>query len=305
MNLRSLIAGCVVLATIAGAAAGDNLPQRAASGKSLKVSEADTKKGTIYYTLESTSKRPNIKFTSEALNESFDGYATDVAGYAIAGPADNPAKLAGGVWRVAVKNLNTKNDVRNGHLQGADWLDASANPDITFELTDVTDVKLTKEMPANTPGNPKTYSATLKGKMTIKGKTNEVTIPNTSMTFISANDMMSKSVKGDIIALNCKYEIKLADYGVTNPVITDRKKVAETIKISQELRFATVAPEEQPAMPVVPVATPATPAKPGEKSGEKPAEKKSEPAPAGGVPKAVEPAKVAPAGNPAAEPAKK
>lgn len=301
MNLRSLVAGCVVLATLAGVAAGDALPPRAASGKSLKVSEQDTKKGTIYYTLESTAKRPNIKFTSEALNESFDGFATDVAGYAIAGPADNPAKLAGGVWRVAVKNLNTKNDVRNGHLQGADWLDATSHPDITFELTDVTDVKLTKEMPANTPGNPKTYSATLKGKLSIKGKTNEITIPNTSMTFITANDMMAKSVKGDIIALNCKYEIKLADYGVTNPVITDRKKVAETIKISQELRFATVAPEEQPAMPVVPVTAPATPAKPSEK----PAEKKGEPTPSSGTPTAVEPTKVAPAANPAAEPAKK
>ncbi|MBU6414305.1 MAG: YceI family protein [Planctomycetes bacterium] len=302
MNLRSLVAGCVALATLAGVAAGDSLPPRSASGKSLKVSEADAKKGTIYYTLESTSKRPSIKFTSEALNETFDGFATDIAGYAIAGPTDNPAKLAGGAWRLSVKNINTKNDVRNGHLQGGDWLDATAHPDITFELTDVTDVKLTKEMPANTPGNPKTYSATLKGNMTIKGKTNEVTIPNTSMTFIAGNEMTAKSVKGDIIALNCKYEIKLADYGVTNPVITDRKKVAEVIKISQELRFATVAPEEQPAMTSVPVATPAKPS-------EKPAEKKIEPTPAGGTPTAVQPTTVAPAanpvGNPAAEPAKK
>lgn len=301
MNVRPVLAGFLAVATIAGFAVA-NVPERAASGKSLKLSEADAKKGTVYYTLESTSKRPSIKFTSEALNETFDGYATDVAGYAIAGPTDNPAKLAGGAWRVAVKNLNTKNDVRNGHLQGGEWLDASKFADITFELTDVTDVKLTKEMPANTPGNPKTYSATLKGNMTIKGKTNEITIPNTTMTFIAGNEMTAKSVKGDIIALNCKYEIKLADYGVTNPVITDRKKVAEVIKISQELRFATVAPEEQPAMPAVPVATPA---KSGEKPAEKPVEKKGEPTPAGGTPTAVQPTSVAPAANPAATPAKK
>lgn len=297
MNVRSVVAGLVMLSTLAGLAAA-GVPERAASGKSLKVAEADAKKGTIYYTLESTSKRPSVKFTSEALNETFDGYATDIAGYAIAGPTDNPAKLAGGAWRLGVKNLNTKNDTRNGHLQGGEWLDGAAHPDITFELTDVTDVKLTKEMPANTPGNPKTYSATLKGNMTIKGKTNEVTIPNTTMTFIAGNEMTAKSVKGDIIALNCKYEVKLADYGVTNPVITDRKKVAEVIKISQELRFATVAPEEQPAMPAVPVATPA-------KGGEKPADKKGEPTPAGGTPTAVEPKSVAPATHPAAEPAKK
>lgn len=303
MNVRFMVASCIALATIAGSAAGDTLPPRAASGKSLKVAEGDTKKGTVYYTLESTSKRPSVKFTSEALNETFDGFATDIAGYAIAGPSDNPAKLAGGVWRLGVKNLNTKNDTRNGHLQGAEWLDATAHPDITFELTDVTDVKLTKEMPANTPGNPKTYSATLKGNMTIKGKSNEVTIPNTTMTFIAGNEMTGKSVKGDIIALNCKYEIKLADYGVTNPVITDRKKVAEVIKISQELRFATVAPEEQPAMTSVPVATPA---KGGEKPSEKPADnKKGEPVPAGGTPTAVQPTSVAPAAQPIGEPAKK
>lgn len=255
MNMRHTV-GVLVIAAIAGVAmaAPMTVPARAASNKSLVIPEDQKKLGTVYYAVKTPQNR-GIKFSSEAANERFDGVATDVTGFAIAGPADNPGKLAAGAWRVAVKSIDTKITERNSHLLGKEWLNADANPDITFALKEVTDVKLTKEM----QGAAKTYTGTLKGEMTINGTTKEVEIPNTTMIFVAANPAAEKTFKGDIIALRCKYEIKLADYGISNDHIKTSKKVAEVIKVDQDLILATVPPEEQPELKAPEAAKPAAP----------------------------------------------
>lgn len=258
MNL-SRITGLLVLAAVAGAAmaAPVTVPARAASNKSLVVPEDQKKLGTVYYSVKTPQNR-GIKFASEAANERFDGIVNDIAGFAIAGAADNPAKLVAGGWRVAVKSIDTKITERNNHLLGKEWFNAEANPDITFALKETTDVKLTKEM----QGGPKTYTGTLKGEMTINGVTKDVEIPNTTMIFVPTNPAAEKTFKGDIISLRCKYEIKLSDYGISNDHIKTSKKVAEVIKVDQDLILATVPPEEQPELPAKAAAPKAKPAEP-------------------------------------------
>ncbi len=276
MNMRHAL-GVVVLAAFAGLAmaAPITVPARAASNKSLVVPEDQKKLGTVYYSVKTPQNR-GIKFASEAANERFDGIANDIAGFAIAGPADNPAKLVAGGWRVAVKSIDTKITERNAHLLGKEWLNAEANPDITFALKETTDVKLTKEM----QGGPKTYTGTLKGEMTINGVTKDVEIANTTMIFVPTNPAAEKTFKGDIISLRCKYEIKLSDYGISNEHIKTSKKVAEVIKVDQDLILATVPPEEQPELKKPEAAKPAAPkAKPDAEPKEAP---KPEVKPVGG-----------------------
>ena len=284
------VAGMVALLALAGTAAADpaTVPPRAASGKSLVIPDATKKLGTVYHVQRGKASRGVVKFSSEAVNEKFDGVGTDIAGFVVTGPTDNPAKLSAGAWRLGVKSLDTKLSQRNEHLQGKDWLNADSNPDITFALKDVSDIKLSKEM----QNGPKTYTVTLKGEMTINGKSKEMEIPNVTLIFITGGPTTEKEYKGDVLAVRCKYEIKLADFGVANDVITSKKKVAEVIKIDQELMMATGMPEEQPAPAAAPAkdagANKPTPAakpeapKEAPKGEPKKQEAKPEPKPVGG-----------------------
>jgi len=216
-------------------------PVRAASGKSLTVPADHSKLGTVYHTLVSDAKQ--ITFSSVVKDPlgkevKFDGHSSSVVGYAVAGPADNPAALKAGAWLVAVKSLDTGNKLRDKHIAADDWLGAAKNPDLVFVLREVKDIKPHKESPSG-----KSYLGTLVGTMTVHGVAKELSIPDSTLGFIKGTDATAKIGKGDLLALRCKYKVKLSDFGVTNEQIG--KGVADEIEIDQSLILATIAPEDQ------------------------------------------------------------
>lgn len=216
-------------------------PTRAASGKSLTVPADQAKLGTVYHTLASDGKQ--VTFTSVVKDPvgkevKFEGHSNSVLGYAVAGPADNPAALKAGAWLLAVKTLDTGNKLRDKHIAADDWLGAAKNPDISFVLKEVKDVKPHKESPSG-----KSYLGTLVGTMTMHGVAKEISITDTTLGFVKGTDATAKVGKGDLLALRCKYKVKLSDFGVTNEQIG--KGVADEIEIDQALMLATVPPEEQ------------------------------------------------------------
>jgi polyisoprenoid-binding protein YceI len=211
---------------------------RAPSGKSLVVADAHRALGTVYHCAPSTAKQ--VSFSSVALNAKFDGHSSGVIGYAIAGPEENPAALRAGVWAMPVKSLDSGNKLRDKHTAGPDWLDAANHPDLTFVLTEVRDAKLHKESAAG-----KSYTATLVGDMTIHGVTRQITIPETVLAFAAGSE--KSALKGNLLAIRCKYTVKLSDYGISNDYTTTLKSVADEIGIDQSLVMSTVAPEDQPA----------------------------------------------------------
>src|SRR5262245_54270615 len=89
----------------AAPAAGPEV-KRAESGKSLVVPKALNEAGTIYHTVAGAGKQ--VSFLSDGKIKS-DGHSNGVIGYAVAGPADNPAALRAGTWAMAVKSLETGN----------------------------------------------------------------------------------------------------------------------------------------------------------------------------------------------------
>jgi polyisoprenoid-binding protein YceI len=239
-------------------------PARAASGKSVVIPEDQKKLGTAYHTV-SIANQKQITFTSKAHNAEFSGHSAGVLGYAIAGPADNPADLKGGAWLLPLRSLDTGNKTKNRNLRQPEWLDEKTSPDIVFTLKAVKDIT-----PHKAGGTGKSFKVTLVGDLTMRGVTKEVTIPETILGFVPGSDRTAKVAKGDLLAIRCKYKVKLTDFGVTNDYVLKDKSVADEIEIDQSLSLATVPPEEQPAQPAAP-----TPAKEGEEKGEpKDAEKK-------------------------------
>ena len=212
--------------------------KRTESGRGLVIPDDQKKLGTPYYTAPSSGKQ--VSFTSQALNAKFDGHSNSVIGYAIANPSDSIGILKAGAWALPVKSLDTGSKLRDKHISGKDWLDSSTCPDITFVLKSVSDVKLHKETPAG-----KSYTATLVGDLTIHNTTREISIPDTMLAFAAANEKLP--LKGDLLAIRCKYKIKLTEYGVKSEYITELKSVADDIEIDQTLTLSTVPPEEQPA----------------------------------------------------------
>ena len=225
---------------------------RHASGKSIVLPDELKTAGTAYHTVQIPGKQ--VTFTSKALNAKFDGHSSAVIGYAVAGPADNPAALKGGLWALPVKSLDTGNRTRDRHIAGKDWLDAATSPDIVFVLKEVKDIKAHKETAAG-----KSFTATLVGEMTIKGVTKPLTITEATLGFVTGTDKTAAIAKGDLLAIRCKYTVKLTDFGVDNENITKNQTVADEIEIDQSLTLSTVPPEDQPQ----------------KSEGEKPAEKKN------------------------------
>lgn len=211
---------------------------RAPSGTSLVVADSHRALGTVYHCTPGTTKQ--VSFSSVALNAKFEGHSSGVIGYAVAGPEQSPAALRAGVWAMPVKSLDSGNKLRDKHTAGPDWLDAAKHPDLTFVLTEVRDARLHKETTAG-----KSYTATLVGDMTIHGTTRQITIPDAMLAFASGSE--KSAAKGNLLAIRCKYTVKLSDYGISNDYTTKLKSVADEIGIDQSLVMSTVPPEEQPA----------------------------------------------------------
>ncbi|OIP36313.1 MAG: hypothetical protein AUK47_15350 [Deltaproteobacteria bacterium CG2_30_63_29] len=174
--------------------------------------------GETYY-FGTNAARTNISFVGEAELETILGYTNSVSGSI---DADGKGELV-----IAVADLKTGIDMRDEHLRGADWLDASNNPNIVLKLTSL-------------KANGKKY--TYKGTLEIKGKSQEIS-GEAKVKFVDA-EKAAKFMIGDGAWVNVKtsFEIKLADYGVNVPDMV-ASKVSGTWSIDVDLWGTTQAPK--------------------------------------------------------------
>ncbi len=249
MPRRSLIVVAVLGSSFA-AHAQDNLGKPAAvpvaqpatvnrteSGKGLVIPDEEKKLGAVYYTAPTAAKQVSFKSDGKI---KFDGHSSGVIGYAVAGPADHPGDLKAGRWALPIKSLHTGNGTKDKHLAGEMWLDTSKGADVVFVLKEVRDLKPHKETPAG-----KSFSATLVGDLTMHGVTRPLMVPDTVLGFAGGTD--KSPVKGDLLAIRCKYTVRLSEFGVSNTYTAEAKTVSDEVQIDQSLILSTVPPEQQPA----------------------------------------------------------
>jgi polyisoprenoid-binding protein YceI len=145
-----------------------------------------------------------IQFHLDSLLEPISGTAGGVTG-TVSFDAANPAATTGKIV-VATNSLTVSNAMMTDHLRSEMWLDAAANPEITFELTKLANVK--------TSGNETTATAT--GKFTLKGVTKEISVP-VKLTYLAGaygKRLNKPELGGDLLVIRGEFKIVRGEYGI-------------------------------------------------------------------------------------------
>jgi polyisoprenoid-binding protein YceI len=158
-------------------------------------------------------------FKLDALLEPIAGTANGVSGKVSFDPAA-PGATTGKIV-VATETLTTTNKTMTQHLLGPDWLNVEDNPDISFEVAKLTNVK--------TSGTTTTADAT--GKFSLNGVTKEITVP-VKLTYLA--DALEKRTKpgnkGDLLVVRSDFTVTRNDYNIQPGKNED--KVSNEIAIS-------------------------------------------------------------------------
>lgn len=171
----------------------------------------------------------NAVFVLDAPLEAINGTASGISG-TIRYDVENPESLSGKIV-VAASSLTVPNPMMQEHLHGAQWLDVEQFPEITFESGKVANVK--------TSGSKVTADVT--GKMTIRGKSRELTVP-VSFTYLKdkLGARSNGQLQGDLLVVRASFSIRRADFGINPGAPAD--KVAEEIQLT--LSLAGAAPRD-------------------------------------------------------------
>jgi polyisoprenoid-binding protein YceI len=242
-------------------------PATAASGKSLDVPADHAAAGKVFHALPGKARQVSFRWAGikEDPDKSQEGVSNGVVGYAVVGSDDAPFALKGGWWKLPVKSLDTQIPLRNEHLQGADWLDAEKNPYITFQLLEVIDVDM---RPARDGVPVKAATGSLRGNITIRGVSREITIPQAQLSLTEAGAATSTYGKGNLLTIRRRdIQVPLAQFGVKNDAISKAAKVAEVVRFDLSLIMSdevedTLTPAKPMPVPATLPNTPATPATP-------------------------------------------
>jgi polyisoprenoid-binding protein YceI len=161
-----------------------------------------------------------IQFHLDSVLEPISGTASGISGTVTFDPA-NPAATTGRIV-VATDSLTVSNAMMTDHLRGERWLNAAANPEITFELTKLDQVK--------TSGNDTT--ATAVGQLTIKGVTKTISVP-VKLTYLAGaygKRLNKPELGGDLLVVRGEFTINRNDYGINSGQMED--KVNPEIKLT-------------------------------------------------------------------------
>lgn len=159
----------------------------------------------------STAADSKVSFLSDAPMEKIKGRADGTATGEINVPDATNLANASGRFSVPVAKIETGNGMRDKHLQGPDWLNASANPNITFEFSKIEVSKV--------DGNR--AKARAHGKFSVNGKAVDKDI---------AVDIAYAPDK-NMVKVTANFKVGLADHGVKGSAGTVGSKVGATIDV--------------------------------------------------------------------------
>jgi polyisoprenoid-binding protein YceI len=174
--------------------------------------------GTQTFDFADKSGRNQATFFSAMTLEDINGTASGISGSVTFDVANFTKSLKGKII-FQVISLNTGIELRNHHLQSANWLDAAKYPEISFEIKSVSDVKQTAD-------NKLEFNVI--GNFSLHGVTKEV-VAKVDATYLDESEQTQKRAPGDLLGVGAKFSINLSDYGVDNALIGS--KVAEKIDV--------------------------------------------------------------------------
>lgn len=212
-TMKMAMAAAIVCLPLAGTAL---------RAQGLSVSASGAKK----VTLSGKVGKNQFTWTSDAPMEKIQGTAEGVSGTITLDPK-NLATLRGTI-SATVATMKTGNATRDGHLQGAQWLNAASYPTISFTISSVSGVKVS--------GNSATGTAA--GKFTMHGVTKNLSIPF-KLTYIDASAKTAQRAPGDLVSVSAEFDVALADYNVAGSKGVIGSKVGQTIHVNAQLFGST------------------------------------------------------------------
>lgn len=175
--------------------------------------------GTQTFNFEDKNGRNQASFFSATPLEDITGTGSAISG-TVSFDVANFAKTLKGKISIKVASINTGIELRNHHLQSANWLNAEKYPEVSFEVVSVSDVKQTAD---------NRLEFKVKGNYSMHGVTKEV-VANADATYLDENDQTKKRAPGDLLGVRAKFNINLSEYDVDSALIGN--KVAEKIELN-------------------------------------------------------------------------
>jgi len=167
----------------------------------------------------------NIVFKLDAPLESINGTASGISGTVTLDPAQ-PDSAKGRIV-VASDSLRVPNPIMNSHLHGGDWIDSKQFPEISFEISKLSNLKRAGD----------SGTADVVGNFTLHGITKEMTVP-VKVTYLPGKlKARGGDVEGDLLVVRSTFQIKRSEFGIQPGKNSD--KVAEDIEITLSLAGAS------------------------------------------------------------------
>lgn len=161
----------------------------------------------------------NITWESRATVETMIGTTVQCNGVAVWDADVAKCSIAAAV---PVASISSGIPLRDEHMRSKDWLDAESYPTITF---------ITKKVEASRVQG----EYVLTGDFTCKGVTKEIQV-NAKVTTIPAKKGLEQyGFVGDILHLETKFPVKLADHNIHPPQSIAGVKVADTVTVTVDL----------------------------------------------------------------------
>ena len=170
------------------------------------------------FSFDDKKGRNQATFYSSTPVEDITGLSNDVGGSASFNVAD--IKTLKGTISLSTASLKTGIEMRDGHLQSPDWLDAASYPKITFVIKSVSDVKSIAD---------NELEAKVTGDFSVHGVTKQITA-DVKMTYLDESEKTKKRAPGDLLGVEANFNITLSDYDVDNMLMG--QKVSDDIEIS-------------------------------------------------------------------------
>ncbi|GBF06972.1 hypothetical protein DAERI_110154 [Deinococcus aerius] len=140
---------------------------------------------------------------SETAVENFTGRTNKISGTLTFDPV---ARTGSGTVIIDGASIDTGIAARNGHMRSPAWLNFDKVPQVKFTATRVT--RLSGDQ----------YRVT--GNLTLNGVTRPVTADATVRYTPAGDSTKAAGLKGNVLAVSTKFNVKLSDFGVKNGQIT-------------------------------------------------------------------------------------
>lgn len=225
-TLQNTILSLALVAGLTATVSGQESPSNPCGGKSMNPATATGDPDGRAFEVNDPMGRNSVTFKSTAPLEDIVGTSNQVTGQLFFDPS-NPQSGGHGSLTIPVSSLNTGIPMRDEHLAGSDWLNAEANPDITFDIVQLEHVKSVKST-----ADAQTFDVTAVGDFSLNGITKSLSVP-ARITYLRESEATKKRLPGDLLAARATFEIKLADFGITGPAGMDLigSKVGEVVRL--------------------------------------------------------------------------